>query len=459
MDIVKKNLVSIICGVVALLAVVAVFVWPLSGWYSELDREVQARKSVHSSVTSLLGTNTQLPKLSDEAEPITLERFPTRSVIAAGKEAAESLKTQSELLYKRAEMLNARPLLLPGLLPNPSRSVLINFRQRYIDVMWLDMDRRPFAQAASWIGKTGSLGKTPSGQDITLNGTMPPTEQEISQARANKEAEVRSRLTRLNAQGQVDNAAEVQAAVQAAIATLARDLRDVRAKSGKVYIDPTALSPITTIKDQTPNDVTAFDAQVNLWVHQAFLSGIARANARASNVLDAPVKHLLKLEVPLSFVPVPAGGGGMAMPGAPTPEISTDVPIDPTAELPKNPLQPTQRTHNPLYDPVRFRAILRIEAGKLPAVLTDLQRDQFITVTNVASIVAVDSTAQLGFGYNYGSGSIIEVKLEMEMLFLRKWLVQLMPPSVRAALLNAGQTPDASGVMPPGGFDPGMERF
>lgn len=453
MDIVKKNLVSIICGVVALLAVVAVFIWPLSGWYGELDQEVQARKSVHGSITSLLATNTQLPKLREDVEPVTLDRFPTRAVIAAGKEAAESLKTQSEQLYKRAELLNARPLLLPGLLPNPSRSVLINFRQRYIDVMWLDMDRRPFAQASSWIGKTGSLGKTPQGQDIILEGTMPPTDAEISQARANKEAEVRSRLTRLNAMGQVDNANEVQAAVQAAVATLARELRDVRAKSGKVYIDPTALSPISTIKDQTPNDVTAFDAQVNLWVHQAFLSGIARANARASNVLDAPVKHLLKVEVPQSFVPIPSSGGGMPMPGMPAPESSTEVPIDPTAELPKDPAQPTQRTHNPLYDPVRFRAIFRIEAGKLPAVLTDLQRDQFITVTNVASIVAVDSTAQLGYGYNYGPNPVIEVTLEMEMLFLRKWLVQLMPPAVRAALLNAGQTPETDGGMPPGGYE------
>lgn len=449
MEIVKKNLVSIICGVVALLAVVAVFVYPLSGWFGKLDQEVQARKGVHGSITTLLGTTTQLPRLDEDAEPVTLDRFPTRSVIAAGKEAIENLKAQSETLYRRAVMLNTRPLLLPGLLPNPNRAVLINFRQRYIDVMWLDSDRRPFAQAASWIGKAGSLGKNAQGQDIILEGTMPPTEQEISQARANKESELRARLTRYNAQGQVENADEVTVAVASAVATLARDLRDVRAKSGKVYIEANALTPITTIRDNTPNDVTTFDAQVNLWVHQAFLAGVARANAKATSVLDAPVKHVLRVEVPLQFVPTPQSGGGPGMPGAPSAEAAADVPIDPTTELPKSPAFPTQRTNNPMYDPVRFRARIRVDAGQLAAVLRDLQRDQFLTVTNVASITSVDSTAQLGYGFNYGPVAVIEVDLELEMLFLRQWLVRLMPPPVKAALLNAGQSPDGGG-----GFGP-----
>src|SRR5947199_363716 len=51
MEIVKKNLVSIICGVVALLALVAVFVWPLDGYYQTLQEKAKKRAEVQGKVS------------------------------------------------------------------------------------------------------------------------------------------------------------------------------------------------------------------------------------------------------------------------------------------------------------------------------------------------------------------------------------------------------------------------
>ena len=63
MDIVKKNLVSIICGVVALVALVAVFIWPLDGYYTDLKTKTTARAAIYKKVDDLMGKSRSLPVL------------------------------------------------------------------------------------------------------------------------------------------------------------------------------------------------------------------------------------------------------------------------------------------------------------------------------------------------------------------------------------------------------------
>jgi hypothetical protein len=454
MGVAKKNLFSILSGVVALLALVAVFVWPLPGWFEQLRTDVNARTSDFNTINTMLDTRAQLPRTSEAEEPVTLDRFPTRAVIKAGQESIDKLKAEAESVLRLAVQRNQKPLLMPRLLPAPDRSLAARFRQQYILVF--NLQGETFQNANQWIGKRGSLGPNPQGQDVVLNGTMVPNERELAQLREQRAADIRAKLTRLNAQGQIDNADEVTRAVEQGVGTLAKELRDSRAAAGTVYVDYESFSPLIQIREQTPNDVQVFNAQLNLWIHQEFLKGVALANAKATSVLDAPVKHLLKLDIPVQFVQVPdqpnqPGMGGMGgMGGAPA--TPGDLPIDSTAELPKVQFTPTGRTHNSMYDPFRFTARLRVSASALPQVIADLQRNRFITVTNVASITAVDSAVQLGFGYKYGNDPVVEVLLECEALLLRQWLVPLMPPAVKAALANAANPQAGQGGGPGEGY-------
>src|SRR4051812_42547258 len=91
MEIVKKNLVSIICGVVALLALVAVFVWPLDGYYEDLQTKTKKRADVQGKATGLLNKTRTLP-VFDPNSPTgkPLPKFPSQQIIKLGTAAVKA---------------------------------------------------------------------------------------------------------------------------------------------------------------------------------------------------------------------------------------------------------------------------------------------------------------------------------------------------------------------------------
>src|SRR4051794_40220927 len=120
MELVKKNLTSIICGVIALLAVVALF-WPISGYYNELQAKADARKQVYTTLKGILDKPRNLPTVSLEtAEPKKLEQFPTQAVIDAGTAVQTQVKTQSAAMFETALKMNQHTPLVPGALPEGS---------------------------------------------------------------------------------------------------------------------------------------------------------------------------------------------------------------------------------------------------------------------------------------------------------------------------------------------------
>ena len=46
MEFVKKNLISLICAVIAIIALLAVFVWPLDGFFDSLKEKATARATL-----------------------------------------------------------------------------------------------------------------------------------------------------------------------------------------------------------------------------------------------------------------------------------------------------------------------------------------------------------------------------------------------------------------------------
>src|SRR5437870_3618321 len=113
MDIVKKNMVSIICGLVALLAIGAVF-WPISGYYAELQDEAAKRKAVYEK---LKGYGDKLEKkernlpvtdVSGPPTPVPLEQFPNQTVIDAWSKVTEQMKTESEQMFAAALEMNRK---------------------------------------------------------------------------------------------------------------------------------------------------------------------------------------------------------------------------------------------------------------------------------------------------------------------------------------------------------------
>src|SRR5437762_6944927 len=102
MEIVKKNIVSIICGVVALAAVVVAFTF-VSGKMSELQRSAEARKAAHDSLRTLLTKPRELPVVDpDNPTAAKLDKFPSDSIIKQGEAITASVATESKAMSDAA---------------------------------------------------------------------------------------------------------------------------------------------------------------------------------------------------------------------------------------------------------------------------------------------------------------------------------------------------------------------
>ena len=422
MDIVKKNLLSIICGVVALLAIVAIF-YPISGLFADLQAKVDDSAGQYKKLETVKNKTRLQPILDPrKTEAEKLGMFPNPAAIKQGQEAVKKRAATSAEILNVALAINRKPVLVPGSLPQPNPAqTAFDFRQLYRQVMSADGD---------------SLQSEPA---RLMKAGLPPTPEEIATISARTRAATEGELLTYT-EGQPNNAEQVEAIVLKKLEGLTTSKQLERARTVMVYAEREALAPQPQITGSgAPPDATAiFDAQTMLWAQDEVAGAIKDINAAsgATSVLDAPVKHLLALGVPTSFLGGDAAQGGQfrnpaaapATPGA----APAKLPVDASADIkPVYAASPTGRpAHTPLYDLVRFPVVLRVDATKASQVLNGLMRNRLLTVTNV-DVVPFDAASARNNGYVYGDAPVIELHLDVEMLFLREWLAPLMPDAVR----------------------------
>jgi hypothetical protein len=144
-----------------------------------------------------------------------------------------------------------------------------------------------------------------------------------------------------------------------------------------------------------------------------------------------------------------------------------------SAAVPKVPtVSPTGRVCNGLYDVLRFKIRLVVDASKLAQIVKAIEVGQFITVLNVQITEVVDpavaASNPLG-GYRYGNKPVLRVELDCEELLMRKWTDDILPDDRKNGLGkatlgsptdNGGQQYDSNPGMPgmpgmpggPGGY-------
>src|SRR5665213_3724757 len=119
MEIVKKNILSIICGVITLVALIFLQ-WPVGGWYAAEQKTISARKTVYDDLTRLLKTERHWPVMPDTAGATTkLEHFPNDPRIAAGKAIEEKVSDQARKMKAITAEDNKHMPLLPDVFPVP----------------------------------------------------------------------------------------------------------------------------------------------------------------------------------------------------------------------------------------------------------------------------------------------------------------------------------------------------
>jgi hypothetical protein len=454
-EILKKNSLSIACGVVAIVAVVAAY-WPVGGKFAELKTESDQHAGLFSQLTGLRDKERKLP-LTDPAQTTQdpLSIFPNEKTIELGTKVTGEVSDQSKKMVDFVVNLNRREhvqtprtddgnatttLLVPEALPTPTSDTP---KFRFGDLYKLVLNTNADQPVSMTTDPKLRDAKAPNLANDILHAGVPPTEAQITDAKAKLWNETFSpRIILVN--GQPVNQQQITQDYQNAAIKLPDDMKLEVAQQKKVYLAPDALvqNP-NVIANNVPATVDIWYAQVALWIQQDVCNAIAQANAKSTNILNAPIKHLIKLNIPqppgmytLQLVAAAGAAPGTAPPAAPVEGGDTQT-------LPKTTNDAngiTGRVSNPFYDVIRFQLVLNVEASQVPYVISALSANRLLSVYNM-DVVAVDSTERAAAGFIYGANPVVQLNLKCETLFMRKWTAPLMPDNVKTALGIATAAP------------------
>jgi hypothetical protein len=448
MEVIKKNLLSILCGVVAIAAVVATY-WPVGNMFGTLQAATEQRRQVYTELEGMLTKSRQLP-LTDPAKTQQDEwkTFPNKKAIELGTTVTDAVHNQSVEMVKLIEGLNQKshaPLVAYVLPDSQQASLLYNFAKLYQAVLSTASpdDADKYGQFAAALKQAGLANL----RNDVLQGGIPPTDAEITDRKdVMKKTVFDPQVYTYN--GAPANLDEVTAKYNAAALKLPDQMRYEVATKHKMYVanDAFAINP-AMISTGEPNTTDIWYSQMTLWIQQDVANALKEANANATNILDAPVKHLLKLTIPAAatgggtpfgpgiYTDAVAAAGGAAVPVAPTPVDGSDI----VALTPVPTVSPTGRVSNPMYDVVQFTLVIDVDASQIPAVLAALSHNQLMDVMSLTA-TSVDPEDMQQQGFFYGSAPVVQLTLSCESLFMRQWTQNLMPDSVKRL----------RGIAPPG---------
>jgi hypothetical protein len=424
MEIVKKNLFSIICGVIALIAIAAIPTFIRSqqkALQTKLDGRVKLFRDFHAVETK----PRQQPVVSADANAAVpdLANFPGPKAIESGKAAIAQVQTQSMALEKMANEMNKHTLLVPNSLPNPSDTFA--FQRAYEDA--LDNEIRKLLQSST-----------------------PPTTAEIEREKTALQQRMLAAAQR-NEKGDILFKDAVDADIAKQVAELPEKMRKNAASQYKMYMAAgSALDRAPSIAGGN-NAMTALPpeeiwlAQLGLWVQQDVCTGIAEINKASTSVATSPVKELVVIEIPRGReIYATPGSGGAANPmGAPqTGGVAANGPTD---ALPKDmTVSPTGRVCNGLFDVVHFTVCMNVDATQVSRIIEQLQRGRLLTVY-WSDVVGINSVEKQQEGYFYGPVPVVTLTLKCEELFMRSWTRPLMPQSIKQ-YLNVQEAPQSTAL-------------
>jgi hypothetical protein len=405
LETIKKNMLSLICLLVAIIAVVAVF-WLQSSKFSALQAHLDQRKAEYDTLKGLADKlpNRKLPVVDpSEGDPKPLGQFPTERAIEVAQQVTGRIAEESKAVLDAAVKLNEHQPLTRDVLPNPNIGTWFTFQQAYKGQVALES-----MSSADPAVRSNTLPMS------ILKAAVLPTETDI-------QAEIERRKNEMQGSvvpGATSGQQQLEQQMAMLQTTVPQEMREKVATNSKLYINLDAMDEYPSIAQATQqpaNGAPVYFAQVGLWVQQDVCEAIKEANKNATNVLDAPVKHLVKIDVNEEF-----GHTNIGQPGQqPTPDPSQP-----------QPHTPTDRKNNALYDVVPFRLSLIVDASRIPEVLRNLAKNRFITVTNM-TVTSKDPAAAMLAGYYYGQAQLVQLDLECEELFLHAWLQKYMPDVVK----------------------------
>jgi hypothetical protein len=422
MAVVKKNLASIIMGVLAVLAVVGVYVWPIPKLYVKLQGELQQSVSMGGEIDSTLHTPRTLPNLSpDTTDSKDLDGFPNDTAINGTQKAIDAFKAQADKMFQAAVKINNDPhtLLVDKELPNPDALTTNLYQKAYGDT----------TTNYAWLIPI-------------LNFTARPTSDQVSAAKDALKAQIDNQLlVHTGTGGDVTEQSRHEAdhAYSTQVDLVEGRLDEQAAETHSIYLEDKTLAAIDTKLGQIaagqapPPPEKIFDTQLGLWCITDIANAIQRCNAKncdidsqtqqpKNDIIHNPIKQIEVIGPPIPTIA-----------GTPTGLVTKQV----TASV-------SARSCNSTYDVVAYTVRLVVDAEKVPLILRELQSGQFLTVLKVQVLQVFDPALTATNDYRYGDKPCVELELQVEELFLHQWTDPLLPDARKQGF---GGNANANGQM------------
>ncbi len=441
MKFVKENLFVLICGVIAIAALVLRFTWVGSvqedtrvAMQGRMDKAAQAVQLAQQSFN--LPNN---PKLSDYRGAVT------EGVIEAKKELQSWMQKQSDEVIRMASHANQKgrvtkdhvallngekldgflPTILPSRDPHTLKPVYDEVFGRWLSTLLYG------SQSAFQKGRNYDLeGSVPTSQDINAELTQRAARDAANSPRVfGRPTEMAP--TNLSKQ-------ELDERVKAALAEKAANIR-MYVNRGSFQIHGWYLS------SDPPREAQIFESVFDCWLQQDVVRAIDAVNGSSRSVLTSPIKRLEKIVVGAKsandFHNAQWGGmapGGNYTQGAAFAVDNNQLFMNQGNPKPTNQLDTTRsmtgRVGNENWDVTLMTVVVHIDPSYLNQFIEELYRqNNFYTVLDI-KLEVVDPYEAASNGYMYGKVPVVRADIMVEALFFRKWMAYVMPEAMRTSM-------------------------
>ncbi len=472
-----KSHIVIVVSVIFIIAVLPVAFIVSSGWLKKIVNAQQEAAS--KELTAVKGADITYNLLQvDPTQPAVSEKnAPNAALIDFFKKANERVAASAATATAKGVEFNQGkgPLaaavgrseykpLVEGLFPKPALSEAQAASPTAKDIFVEQEGIKLNEMEDAMLGKRGR--PNPYGkllEDIRAGGPMDAARleeilrdmraREIEKITSNARQLTEEEAARLKAQLQDRRLAELQAnarragvymSMDALLANPAASMTSgQRGRRGPVT-ESRAISAI--VHDRiAPAELTRhnmFLKQWDVWVLGDFLAAVRLANQGTDGADKAVVKRVESIEIRLpdgmkeidpSAAPQDAEMAALtaAEPEAPpTSDVPAGmVPLDKSKSI-------TGRVRggwNEIYEVRRIKATCIVSSARLNEFLAAIAKVNFMSVTDL-DLNEVDAWAALEEGYFYGDEHVVRVTLEVESIWLKSWLVPMMPEEFRKSL-------------------------
>ncbi len=408
MEFIKKNLIMVISGIVAILALVMLFLGMSSSGVRNAMEEAQQEWSQISSLQQGVSVKT--------ADGGSVNRIPTDNIVRRMREVSDQYKKQGAKALEKTLKENIsfdpatgeikRKVLMTGIFPKPTSDAMpYKFQIKYVEgikQLLTQMQAGTIPTAEDILSAKEKIAQENGFE--TDETVVQPTARRSSSISRTARNQPQPAYTPSYSQTSNQNPQELEAISLAA---------NTRAEKIKVYCDINNLDVIGSVYTSTGNAPSIEDmwwAQLSLWLQQDVVNAISQVNASAKNVTESVVKRVEKITTLHGYMVTSATEGKLDFVGRDQGQFPDSF---------------TGLGSGKYYDVVRLSVTVYIDARRIPEFIDAMYRQghYLLYMWNIDAVNPLTGRsggdAQVEMLYVYGEAPVVKLTSSWEGYLLR----------------------------------------